>query len=85
MKTRKFILPLTAIGAANFGLLGTAQAGGPLANCADGVPFVWPAGGTNIEVNLDQGGLGALTNAEADAFVLAALQTWTDIPSASIR
>ncbi|MDJ0710788.1 MAG: hypothetical protein QNJ14_10375 [Woeseiaceae bacterium] len=84
MKTRKLILPLAIAGIANLGLAQTAQAGGPLANCADGVPFVWPDGGANIVVNLDQGGLGALTNAEADAFVLAALQTWTDIPSASI-
>ena len=84
MKSRKLILPLAAAGIAQMGLVGTANAGGPLANCADGVPFVWPAGGANIEINIDQGGLGALTNAEADAFILTALQTWTDIPTASI-
>ena len=84
MTTRKLTLGLFAACSLQLGAVSVAQAGGPLFNCADGVPFVWPGGGADIEVNLDQGGLGALSNAEADAFILAALQTWTDVDTATI-
>ena len=70
--------------ALTFGIGSVAHAGGPLANCSDGVPFLWPAGGANIEVNLDLGNLGPFNNAQADAFIDTALQEWTDIDTATI-
>ncbi|MEM9321259.1 MAG: hypothetical protein AAGA41_00380 [Pseudomonadota bacterium] len=60
-------------------------AGGPLnTNPADpdGVER-WPNGGTQIPYNIDQGGLGPLSPAEAVALVEGALMTWTSIPTAS--
>ena len=46
----------------------SAHAGGPLANCDDGVPFLWPNGGQNIVWNADQGDLGDLTKAAGRQF-----------------
>jgi hypothetical protein len=62
----------------------TAQAAGPLANCSDGVPFLWPNGGQNITWNADLGDLGELTKAEADAFVATSFAQWTNVASATI-
>src|SRR5262245_64870267 len=62
----------------------TSQASGPLANCSDGVPFLWPNGGQNIVWNADQGDLGELTKAEADTFVANSFAQWTNVASATI-
>ncbi|MEO0345863.1 MAG: carboxypeptidase-like regulatory domain-containing protein [Pseudomonadota bacterium] len=62
-----------------------ALAGGPLntnANDPEGLER-WPNGGTEIPYNIDQGGLGPLSPAEAVALVEGALMTWTSIPTAS--
>jgi hypothetical protein len=61
-----------------------AHAGGPLANCSDGVPFLWPNGGQNITWNADLGDLGELTKAQADGFVASSFTQWQNVPSSTI-
>jgi hypothetical protein len=61
-----------------------AHAAGPLANCDDGVPFLWPSGGQGIVWNADQGGLGDLTKAEADAFVDTSFDEWQNVATSTI-
>jgi hypothetical protein len=62
----------------------SAHAGGPLANCSDGVPFLWPNGGNDIVWNPDQGNLGPLDKASADALVGDSFDQWQDILSSTI-
>ena len=61
-----------------------AHAAGPLANCGDGVPFLWPNGGQNIVWNADLGDLGNLTKVQADQFVGNSFTQWQNVPSATI-
>jgi hypothetical protein len=60
-----------------------AIAGGPLDVCRPGVPFRWPAGGTNIPWNPDLGNLGPLDNAGAVELLATAFSRWGAIPTAS--
>lgn len=70
-RTLEFVLAGSLLAA-----MTTAQAGGPLATCADGVPFVWENNGTNIVFNPDQGDLGPLSNAQATAQVQFSFDQW---------
>jgi hypothetical protein len=76
-------IALAAVAAPLF-LSAPAQAAGPLANCSDGVPFLWANGGQNIVWNPDLGDLGNLTKAEADTFVGNSFAQWQNVPSATI-
>jgi hypothetical protein len=73
-----------AVTAASLLVVAPAHATGPLANCDDGVPFLWPNGGRNIVWNPDQGDLGNLTKAEADNFVETSFNQWQNVASSTI-
>jgi hypothetical protein len=60
------------------------HAGGPLENCGDGVPFLWPNGGQNITWNADLGDLGELTKVQADTFVATSFGEWQNVATATI-
>ena len=73
-----------AVSAASLFVIAPAHAGGPLANCDDGVPFLWANGGQNIVWNADQGDLGDLTKADADTFVETSFTQWQNVASSTI-
>ena len=85
MRIRANSPTLRALGlAAAVVLLATpAFAGGPLAVCDCGVPFLWPNGGVNIPFNPDQGDLAILTNAQATQLVIDSFQAWEDVTSST--
>jgi hypothetical protein len=59
-------------------------AAGPLANCGDGVPYLWPNGGRNITWNADLGDLGELTKSEADTFVANSFTQWQNVATSTV-
>ena len=66
-------------------LAAPSLAGGPLAVCEPGVPFLWANGGTDITFNPDQGNLGSSNPGPAAiALVGSAFQAWEDIPTATM-
>jgi hypothetical protein len=64
--------------ALTFAILASSSvlAGGPIADCQPGQPFVWGSGGSNIPFNPDQGDLGPLSNAAAVTAVNDAFAVW---------
>ena len=77
---------LAAVIAAPLSILAatSAHAGGPLAKCSDGVPFLWPNGGQDVVWNADQGDLGNLDKSSADDLVQASFDKWQAIDTATI-
>lgn len=80
---KNHLLPVL-LAAATFAFAGTASAGGPLAVCQPGQPFLWPAGGVDIPFNPDQGDLGPLTNAQAVAQVAVSFEAWEDVTTSTV-
>jgi len=58
--------------------------GQPVANSVEGLPFRWDPTQFPLTYWTDQGSLGTLTKAQADALVQQAFQAWQDVPTASI-
>ena len=83
MTNNNFALAILLACAAQFATITTARAADPLANCEDGVPFLWPNDGSNIPFNPDQGSLGPLDNAGAIAQVVASFAAWENVASAT--
>ena len=83
MRTSKQKLA-SLIGLAAFLAATPSFAGGPLANCQPGQPYLWANGGTNITFNPDQGDLGPVLGPAAITLVGSAFQAWEDIPTATM-
>ena len=71
------------VAGASLAMCAPAFAGGPLAVCQSGQPFLWPGGGTNIPYNPDQGDLGPVGAAAAVALVDSAFQAWENVPTST--
>ena len=85
MKQSTFrLLATAALAACALLLAPAADAGGPLALCNSGQPYLWPGGGANIPFNPDQGDLGPLTNAQAVDLTSDAFQVWEDVPTSTV-
>jgi hypothetical protein len=80
----RFVLVFSVAGALSLAAATSAHAGGPLANCEDGVPYLWPGGGANIVWNPDQGDLGPLDKISADQLVDESFGQWQAIASSTI-
>ena len=68
-----------------FGLVTcAAQAGGPLSICNDAAKTPLAYAPAVVNLNYDQGNLGARTKAQADAILSNAVALWTNVPTATI-
>ena len=81
-RIKSSVMSLT--GLLGLALAAPALAGGPLANCQSGQPYLWPNGGANITFNPDQGDLGPVPGPNAVALVDQSFGVWEDIPSSTL-
>jgi len=61
-----------------------ARAGGPL-DLVNHQPVVYANGGTNLRLNIDQGPLGARSNAQALSLVQNAINLWNNVSTSTMR
>jgi hypothetical protein len=78
-------VPVAALAFASAACIAShARAGGPL-DLVNHQPVVYANGGSNLQLNVDQGPLGTRTNAQAVALVQNAIGLWDGVQTSTMR